>query len=293
MGAGGAHIAHPTSVSLISPSNSSNWRAMWKLSALFFVVGIAACSSGPGRCVGAECATGGGSELGGGSGGGSNATGGGFASGGGSATGGGAGGGSVATGGGSGTDGGSGVICNPFSGSNSCLSLPTIIPSASLYFVGHGSNADRVRFFLPTSNLDAGTFDHLTIERWSTGGPTPTLPINYSVVPMTYDSCANCVFIRRGCALANLADGGLTLACEKMFLAQSGTLKFDKIGNGIEGEMAGSGCNLHFVQWDFRRADDGSLVADQAVDGGECLDLLGYRYNLTYTDYGQSFDAGQ
>ncbi len=192
----------------------------------------------------------------------------------------------------SGVSDGGGAIVNDAGPGESCQHLAALVPSSAIYFVGHGQNADRIRFFLPTTDLDGGTFDQLTVEYWGEA-TKPSLPLVYDIVPMSYAACSKCIFARTGCALANLSDGGLTLLCEKMYLAQSGTATFNTLGDGIEGVMAGSGANLHLVQWDYLRNDEGVVIADQPIDGGACLNLAGYQYEVTYADYGQKFDAGR
>ncbi len=147
-----------------------------------------------------------------------------------------------------------------------------------------------------SSEVDAGTFDLLVVEYYWGSAAAVATPHRHTISSAeTYDSCSECVTLRTQCAVS-VSDAGVpSLGCGKRFFGQSGDLLYTTFGtSSAGGSMVGSGSNLRLVEWVYSRSG-GSTGADFAFPGGDCVDLAGYSYNLTYVSNGAggySWDAG-
>jgi hypothetical protein len=152
---------------------------------------------------------------------------------------------------------------------------------------------NQVYMGLASEPPDAGTFDLLIAEYyWSSPAIVPTPHAHTITSGERYDTCAECITLRTQCLVGVNDAGTPTLQCAKRFFGQSGQLTYTTFGTSIDGGvMQGSGSNVRLVEWQY-----GSVTgADFAVAGGDCVDLAGYSYNLTYSSNGVggfSWDAG-
>lgn len=115
------------------------------------------------------------------------------------------------------------------------------------------------------SRADGG-MDVLTLEAYFGNGLTLPATETFNA-SSTYATCEVCALLSRGC--------DSTGACAKDFFARAGTASVTFASQDEQnGQLTGSLTSMRFVEWDF--------MNDQAVPGGDCVELAAQNVNLTW-----------
>jgi hypothetical protein len=156
--------------------------------------------------------------------------------------------------------------CDQSGAGGGCATIAALSTGlGAFYEPDAGAGYSYVDAYLVAPTSTPASLDYLTVELYFPVGQLPTVPSTTALQPTTFAQCEECLYYDEGCDQSGNS-------CAHDYLGQGGSLTVSSLAVGPDGGvLAGSGTNLHFVEWDYTN--------DVPLDGGRCVDVSSISYD--------------